>query len=140
MKQRDESLLVSNSLIPKVFISRHTLKYLRSKRNTPSPPHHYPAKSNSPQLIGKVTFKKLSERWGQHPIRSGGMIKFSIIASRLRRAQILTAGRGLSLYLYDPTSPTPPANPRQPPNSKFTLAALQLLASSQPCYESVSAR
>lgn len=47
------------------------------------------------------------------------MIKFSIIASRLRRAQILTAGRGLSLYLYDPTTPTSSANPRQPPKIKI---------------------
>lgn len=133
MKHRDESLLVSNSWISKVSFPYIPLSIYAVNGIHPPPPQHYPAKSNSPQLIGKVTFKKLSERWGHHPIRSGGMIKFSIIASRLRRAQILTAGRGLSLYLYDPTTPTSPANPRQPPNSKFTLAALQLLASSQPC-------
>lgn len=39
MKHRDESLLVRiKQLNLKGFISLHTLKYLRSKRSTPSPP------------------------------------------------------------------------------------------------------
>lgn len=108
LNHRVEPLPVSNSSIPKVSSPYIPLSmYAVNGTEYTPPPSHSPAKSNSPQLIGKVTFKKLSERWGQHPIRSGGMIKFSIIASRLRRGQILTAGRGLSLYLYDPTT-TPP--------------------------------